>query len=295
MKLAYQILDVFTNQRLSGNPLAVVLKADNLSDSQMQAIAREFNLSETVFVKQPQFDRHAANVRIFTPDQELPFAGHPTIGAAAVVSATNRSSAIRLEEKIGTITCLIERPSRSVTHVRFGLPELPERIADLPDTDAIAASLGIAPEDIGCGAYRPCVFGAGTVMHLVPVRNASVLKRLKLDSRGWEDIYVFGRGNIYVFTETPEEQGNDLAARMFAPGISFTEDPATGSAAAALIGLLAEQMGEGTHDLKLRQGVEMQRASLIELQFTSADGAVTRASIGGSAVNVAEGTLDLFG
>ena len=293
MKLAYHLLDVFTTQRLSGNQLAVVMKADNLSDSQMQAIAREFNLSETAFVKQPQFDRHAAAVRIFTPYQELAFAGHPTIGAAAVVAATNRSSAIRLEEKLGIITCLVERPSRNVTHVRFSLPELPEHIADLPDTDAIAASLGIAPEDVGCGDLRPCVYAAGTVMHLIPVRDAAVLKRIKLERSGWENLYVFGRGNIYIFTATPEEPGNDYAARMFAPGITFIEDAATGSAAGALIGLLAQHMSDGTHDLKLRQGLEMRRASLIEMQFTRAEGAVTRASIGGSAITFAEGTFEL--
>src|ERR1700749_4821227 len=108
MKLDYLLLDVFTNERLQGNPLAVVCKADGLLDDQMQRIASEFNLSETVFVTKPRVERHSAAVRIFTPQVELPFAGHPTVGAAVVLGLELKSSAVRIEEKIGTITCVIE-------------------------------------------------------------------------------------------------------------------------------------------------------------------------------------------
>jgi trans-2,3-dihydro-3-hydroxyanthranilate isomerase len=106
MKLNYLLLDVFTRERLKGNPLAVVLKADGLLDGEMQAIAREFNLSETVFIQKPHAERNTASVRIFTPTVELPFAGHPTVGAAVVLGLQNKVSAVRLEEQIGLITAL---------------------------------------------------------------------------------------------------------------------------------------------------------------------------------------------
>src|SRR5690606_20605018 len=109
MKFNYLLLDVFTTERLKGNPLAVVLNADPLLDNQMQAIASEFNLSETVFIKRPEAVKHTAAVRIFTPSVELPFAGHPTVGAAVVLALQTRSSAIRIEEQIGLVTCVMEK------------------------------------------------------------------------------------------------------------------------------------------------------------------------------------------
>src|SRR5579871_3122172 len=109
MKLDYLLIDVFTRERLRGNPLAVVLKADGLLDDQMQHIAAEFNLSETVFLTKPKAERHTAGMRIFTPSVELPFAGHPTVGAAVALGLEHKTSAIRVEEKIGVITCIIER------------------------------------------------------------------------------------------------------------------------------------------------------------------------------------------
>src|SRR5690606_20119583 len=126
MKLAYLLLDVFTSEPLKGNPLAVVQKADGLLDDQMQAIAREFNLSETVFICRPKSERHTAAVRIFTPEVELPFAGHPTVGAAVVLGLQTRSSAVRLEEEVGLVTCVIERIDKRTGVARFALPLLPE-------------------------------------------------------------------------------------------------------------------------------------------------------------------------
>jgi trans-2,3-dihydro-3-hydroxyanthranilate isomerase len=293
MKLSYMLLDVFTTERLKGNPLAVVLKADGLLDDQMQAIAAEFNLSETVFIHKPQFERHSAAVRIFTPKVELPFAGHPTVGAAVVLGMQTRSTAVRIEEKVGVITCVMERVDKETGHARFALPKLPEEIGKAPSRAAIATALGLDLDEIGCGPYEPAVYSAGNPFYLLPVRDAAALRRIKVERRGWDEHFPIGRGSIYVFTRTPDERENDFAARMFAPGMGLGEDPATGSAAAALIGLIARHEGNGQHEFRLRQGHEMGRPSLISIQVRKDNDVLTHGGIGGHAVIVGEGTLNL--
>jgi trans-2,3-dihydro-3-hydroxyanthranilate isomerase len=293
MKLNYLLLDVFTRERLRGNPLAVVLNADGLLDNQMQMVAAEFNLSETIFIKKPETVRQTAAVRIFTPNIELSFAGHPTIGAAVVLGLQTRSSAVRIEEQIGTITAVMERVDKSTGRARFGLPQLPIEVGAAPDNMRISYALGVEPEEIGLPLYQPCVFSAGVIYYLVPVKNAGVLKRLKVDRRGWAELFPLGHNSVYVFTQTPEEPGNDFAARMFSPGMGLGEDPATGSAAAALIGLLARDASEGQTDYTIRQGAEMGRPSHIEIQIRKEADRLTHGGIGGHAVIVGEGTLDL--
>lgn len=293
MKLNYMLLDVFTTTRLKGNPLAVVLKADGLLDDQMQAIAAEFNLSETVFLQKPKSERHTAAVRIFTPSVELPFAGHPTVGAAVVLGLQSRATAVRLEEKVGVVTCVIERVDKETGLARFALPRLPEEVGKAPSNAAIAATLGLETGEIGCGLYQPALFSAGVPFYLIPVKDASVLKRIRLERRGWDDSYPAGQRSVYVFTQTPDERGIDFAARMFSPGMGIGEDPATGAAAAALIGLIARLSNNGQHEYRLRQGYEMGRPSIIELQIRKADDKLTHGGIGGHAVIIGEGVLNL--
>ena len=232
MKLNYVLLDVFTAERLKGNPLAVVLKADGLLDDQMQAIAAEFNLSETVFIQKAQSERHAAAVRIFTPTVELPFAGHPTVGAAVVLGLQNRSTAVRLEERVGVITCVIEKIDKVRGHARFALPHLPAAAGKAPDKTQIALMLGLEPEDIGFGLHKPSVYSAGVIFYLVPVKSPAVLAQVSPQSGGWSNVFPLEHHSVYVYTETPGEDGNDFAARMFSPGMGLGEDPPTGAAAA---------------------------------------------------------------
>jgi trans-2,3-dihydro-3-hydroxyanthranilate isomerase len=292
LKLPYLILDVFTRTPLKGNGLAVVPKADGLMDNEMQAIAREFNLSETVFICKPQNERNMASLRIFTPYQELPFAGHPTVGAAVTLGLNSRASAIRMEEKVGLVTALFERIDRRTGEARFTLPRLPSRLADLPDRLGMAQALGIEVDDIGCGVFKPAVFSAGVTFHLVPVRDAQVLKKVQVNRTAWNDVFHHEHNSAYVFTLTPEESDNDIAARMF--GMDLGEDPGTGSAAAALIGMLAEQeIGTGQTDYVLRQGHEMRRPCRITLQSRKENDVLVHGAIGGQAVVVAEGVLDL--
>lgn len=293
MKLAYLLLDVFTRERFKGNPLAVVPKADGLSDAQMQMIAKEFNLSETVFFCKPSSERNTAALRIFTPYQELPFAGHPTIGSAVVLGLQHRLSAVRMEEKIGLVTALVDRLDKSSGEARFSLPKLPGRIGEIDDTLGIAQVLGIDVEDIGCDLYKPAVFSAGVPFHLVPVRNADVLRRLSINHALKSRVFIHDRHAVYIFTLTPAEPHNDIAARMF--GMGLGEDPGTGSAAAALIGLLAENQpyATGQSDFVLRQGHEMGRPCRITLQLRKEDEQLVHGAIGGHAIVVGEGLLDL--
>lgn len=291
MSLPYLLLDVFTQTPLRGNGLAVIPRADGLLDDEMQAIAREFNLSETVFICRPQNERNSASVRIFTPYQELPFAGHPTVGAAVVLGLRGKATALRIEEKVGLVTALFEKNTVRSGSARFTLPVLPEKTGALPDRVLLAAALGIAEDEIGCAGFEPGAYSAGVVFNLVPVRDADVLRRISIDPALVEQAFPHGRHSVYVFTLTPGEGGNDIGARMF--GIAVGEDPGTGSAAAALIGLLSEQAPDGSTDLVLRQGVEMGRPCAISLQWRKDGGRLTHGSIGGHAVIVGEGELHL--
>ncbi len=294
MKLDYTLMDVFTTERLSGNPLAVVMRADGLLDDQMQRIAGEFNLSETVFITKPKLERHTAAVRIFTPAVELPFAGHPTVGAAVALGLDLRSTAVRIEEKIGVITCIIERIDKRLGHARFAMPQLPMVVGKAPDKLQIALTLGLVPEDIGFGFHQHAsVYSAGVIFYLVPVKSAAVLRRVKPERRGWAEVFPLGHNSVYVYTETPDEADNDFAARMFAPGMGLGEDPATGAAAAALIGELAPHANDGQTEYIIRQGVEMGRPSRISVQIGKRGEALTHGGIGGHAVIIGQGSLDL--
>ena len=293
MTLKYLLLDVFTRQRLQGNQLAVVQKADGLSDAEMQAIAREFNLSETVFLTKPQSESNVSGVRIFTPYQELPFAGHPTVGAAVVLGLQHERSAVRMEEKIGLVTALFEKADKRSGEARFALPKLPVKVADLTSKLAIAQALGIEVEEIGCDVYAPAVYTAGVTFHLIPVRDAGVLERVKPNQGMFDAVFSHDHNSAYVFTLTPDEPENDIAARMF--GMDIGEDPGTGSAAAALIGLLSDKsdIGTGQLDFTLRQGKEMGRLCRISLQLRRENEVLVHGAIGGHAVIVGEGELDL--
>lgn len=294
MKLSYFILDVFTDEPLAGNPLAVVRGADHLSDAEMQRIAAEFNLSETVFVRQPRLDYHAASLRIFTPKAELPFAGHPTVGAAVLLGLEQRLAAVRLEEEVGLVTCVMEKTGKRSGTAFFSLPRMPARLGEVPDTAVMAPALGLEVEDFDCPDWPSGLFTAGVPYYLVPLRDATALARIQIERRGWSEVFPAGPGSVYVFTPTPEEKDNDFAARMFSPNLGFGEDPATGSAAAALIGLIAErELADGSFEKTLRQGSEIGRPSRITLKFTLKGGSLDRAGIGGSAVVIAQGELDL--
>lgn len=294
MTLDYVLLDVFTDKPLAGNPLAVVLNADGLSDRRMQAIAKEFNLSETVFLCAPAEGGDMA-LRIFTPAVELPFAGHPTVGSAVLLGLRSGRDSLKLEEKVGMIHARVERVDARVGEALFELPRLSEPFGAAPDVGAIAESLGIAPDEIGCGPFQPALYSAGNPFYLVPVRDAGVLRKVKPQTEAWARTFTGARGSAYIFTQTPDEPDNDLAARMLSAGMGVNEDPGTGSAAAALIGLLADKadFAYGEQSFRLRQGHEMGRPCAIAIHLRKAGGTLSGGAIGGRAVVIAEGRLTL--
>ncbi|WP_349367662.1 PhzF family phenazine biosynthesis protein [Salinarimonas sp.] len=298
MPRRYAVLDVFTETALEGNPLAVVLDADGLDTAAMQRIAREFNLSETVFVLPPESDRHRAQLRIFTPVLELPFAGHPTVGSAVLLALEHGSGgadaqAFGLEEKVGVVPCVAETRGPREGRARFHLPKLPVPFGEGKSSADCAMALGLDPEDIGFDRHLPSRHTAGVPYDLVPVRSVEALARIK---PGAQFEAVFGDSThpaAYVYTRAPFGAGLAFRARMVGMGLGagVMEDPATGSAAAAFAGALMEHepMGEGTHDVLIEQGVEMGRRSVISLQLVIENGALASAEIGGGAVVVARG------
>ncbi len=295
MLIDYFLMDVFTDLPLAGNPLAVIPKADHLSDNYMQKIASEFGVGETVFLLAPQSSIHAASLRIFTPSMELPFAGRPTIGVAVLLGLRQRANAIRLEEKVGVVTCVIERISKKTGFARFKLPQLPEENGPVPDKSDIAETLGLDVAEIGNENLQPAQFSAGVEFTIVPVRDEAALARIKLERRGWGDVYGQAHKAVYAFLPKTEPGKIDFEARMFEPGLISGEDPGTGSAVAALVGYLAEngEKFDGQRSFMVRQGMEMGRPSLIEMQIGFTGGELSHAAIGGKAIVVGKGQLDL--
>ena len=297
MRRRFVTLDVFTDKRFAGNPLAVVLEPDGLETAAMQTIAREFNLSETVFVQPPKNKAHRARLRIFTPANELPFAGHPTVGTAVLLGRIDGGTQPRdfvLELGIGPVKCKVA-PSADGGRAVFGLPKLPEDIGAPADDATIAAALGIDVADIGFERVRPARWSAGAPYSLIPLRDLAVVERCAVNSVGWKKAFGFdAHAAAYVFSRQTTEKGHAFHTRMFAPSAGISEDPATGSAAAAIAGYIArfDKFNDGSHPLVIEQGYEMGRPSLIELTLTIGGGKLTGASIGGGAVIVMEGTIE---
>jgi len=192
MRLAYHVLDVFTNQRFGGNPLAVVLDADGLPPVRMQTIAREFNLSETVFVAKPENAAHSARVRIFTPTVEVPFAGHPTVGTAALLAVLkssaptgNGDALIVLEEEVGPVRVGVRLRAGAAPFAEFDAPRLPQESGALPPADRLAAALGLIPAEIGFENHRPTRFAAGNTFAFVPVASLQAMAKARVASSHW--------------------------------------------------------------------------------------------------------------
>jgi trans-2,3-dihydro-3-hydroxyanthranilate isomerase len=300
MRRAFHTLDVFTRTPFAGNPLAVVRDAHGLSDARMQAIAREFNLSETVFVLPPRDPVNTAQIRIFTPKSELPFAGHPTIGAAALIAELDAPDmlavqhlSIVLEEKVGAIACTVRRKAE-VSHAHFALPRLPRAIGEPPDAAAVASAVGLQADDIGFDGHAPSLYSAGVGFTFVPVATLDAMARANPVLDRWDAIGPADHPNAFLYTREVETKGSAFHARMFAPTLGIAEDPATGSAAAAFAGVVMhyEEPRDGEHAFVIEQGFEMGRASFITLGMEVSGGALAGATIGGAAVRVADGFIE---
>lgn len=295
----YLIYDVFTDDRLAGNPLAVVLDCEGLDLEAMQRIAREFNLSESVFVLPPENPRHRARIRIFTPDYEMPFAGHPTVGSAialAELEERTEDAIFVLEENIGPVRCAVSR-GEGATFAEFDLAKLPEQLKLTAEPEAIGAALGLGPHEIGFENHRVAFFSAGVPYVTIPVANLAAAAKARLNNDMWAQLAPkkseWAFASPYVYCRETVNRESAFHVRMIVPGNPSYEDPATGSAAAAFAGAIMhfDQPGDGMTRCWIEQGLEMGRPSRIRLELDVAGGRLASARIGGQAVKVGEGKL----
>ncbi len=291
--LDFYTLDVFTTKRLSGNPVAVVIGADGLSGAQMQAIAAEFNLSETVFAMAPNDAANTAKVRIFTPAREMPFAGHPTIGTAVLLAQLpgDKTADIVLEEVVGPVHVAV---SNNALHGELTASVLPTEKTTAPALNDIAAALSIVTEEIGFGNHRPTVFDAGNQFLFVPIKSRATLAKAQADLSNWSRLN--GTDGIGAYLYCPStEIGIDFQCRMFGPLAGVIEDPATGSAAATFPGpmMKVSSLGDGSHRWCLVQGEDMGRRSVINVSADIDNGTLQAVRVGGNAVRVQAGQITI--
>ena len=303
MKLKYHTLDVFTATKFCGNPLAVVLGADHLSTEQMQAITKEFNLSETTFVMTPENPANTAKVRIFFPTAETPFAGHPTLGTAALLAelkqkpGCNFETKIALELKAGLTPVTITRIAGRLSGI-FTAPIVPfhSRVS-LPSVEDTARALNLHSDDIGFDGHKLAVAEGGPRFFYVPVKSRAALEKSRVCEPYWSALIspMHHADSAYLYTQGGDGLNCSFRARMYSPTGGIPEDPATGSATALLAAqlLTAENLKDGTHRWQLEQGYEMGRPSDLRLEADVKAGRLTAVRVGGSAVRMMSGEIEI--
>lgn len=287
---AYETVDVFTDRRFGGNPLAVFTDARGMSDAEMQSLAAEMNYSETTFVLPPADSAHTARVRIFHRTAEMPFAGHPNVGTACVLArhGHDRDGVLLFEELAGLVEVRVERDDAgNVTGATIAAPQPLSTGIELP-AEGIAACVGLAPEDIVVAAHKPLQASVGVKFVLVEVK-AGALARALPDVAAYRTLEAAnsaleGRLSLFLYAR----DGATIRARMFAPLAGTWEDPATGSASATLAALLLSLEGGDSARFELTQGVEMGRPSLLKLTAQRGPDGI-RATVGGNCVPVFRG------
>ena len=286
MSLTFYIVDVFAEERYAGNQLAVVRGGAGLPDETLQKIALEMNYSETTFILWEEETDGGYDIRIFTPGEEVPFAGHPTLGTAYVIQHEILASPVEritLKLKAGEIP------------VTFGevlwMRQLPPTFGTILYSALVARTLNLETADLDDRSPVQEV-STGLPALIVPLRDLDALRRCKVDWERYTELAGSGK-NLYVFCPEPHEDGpGDLSARMFANDLGVPEDPATGSAAGCLAAYLLEHsyLGTDSVDVRVEQGYEIGRPSLLYLQATSEADEV-RVDVGGKVQMVARGEL----
>ncbi|EEP73143.1 phenazine biosynthesis protein phzF [Micromonospora sp. ATCC 39149] len=279
--LAYEIVDVFTDRPFAGNPLAVVFGAEGLATEQMQSLALEFNLSETVFVLPPTQVGATYRARIFTPTDELPFAGHPSVGAAVTASRRGMFGVGQVTQECGVGVLPIEVTATSAT-LTGGVPTLGPEL----DLEPLLEVVGLAVADHA--GPPPRVAGCGLEFPFLPVRGEAVA-RARVDSGAAQR---YGIEHVSIFSWDADSQ--TAHARVFVPGHGVPEDPATGSAALGLgVWLVASGLlpGEGRSSYTVRQGAELRRPSVLACTVTAVGGAAVGATVSGDVMSVARGEI----
>jgi trans-2,3-dihydro-3-hydroxyanthranilate isomerase len=322
MDLSYHTLDVFTDRIFGGNPLGVFPAAAHLPDATMQRIAREMNLSETVFLGPPETSEGTARVRIFTPAREVPFAGHPTVGTAIFLAAgtwpgegreaprlpelpgdsgpnTSGDVTLVLEENVGAVPTVVRFEAGEPVFARFTTAVLPEHRPSPHPATELAAMIGLAESDIGGADSRgnelePEMVSCGLEYFVIPVRTVDAVRRSALDTARWQRMLADAWAHhVYVVCMDAEGEDVDVRVRMYAPGSGVPEDPATGSAAAALGGYLSKADGRPRASLRwtVEQGIEMGRPSILHVEADREGSETSAVRVGGSAVFVSRGTM----
>jgi trans-2,3-dihydro-3-hydroxyanthranilate isomerase len=308
MSYAFHTADVFTDALHGGNPLAVVLDARGLSDAQMLAITREFNYSETVFVFPPDSKANTRKVRIFTPGKEVPFAGHPTVGCAFILASigeiplTGEDTSIVFEEGVGPVSVRIRSENGKPVFSQLTAARLPEIKDPPPPPETLCEILSLEPSHIVADdMIEPEAVSCGLPFLFIPIKKPEMLSWVKVDPLKWEQaLRDYWAPEMFVFSTddwTNIFEGGHIRARMFAPGIGIGEDPATGSACAALAGFLAlrSETRDGVVHWSVDQGVEMGRPSRLELDVDLKRGQLAAIRVGGCSVMVSSGTLHIEG
>jgi trans-2,3-dihydro-3-hydroxyanthranilate isomerase len=303
MKLQFHTLDVFTTRKFCGNPLAVVLGADHLSTEQMQTITKEFNLSETTFVMTPDDPAHTAKVRIFYPGGEMPFAGHPTLGTAALLAELKNKPGCSFEARI-TLELTAGLTPVSVTRIAdrisgvFTAPVVPFHApVALPSIADTAQALSLEITDIGFDGHGLASLEGGPRFFYAPVNSRAALEKSQVREPYWSALIkpMGGIDAAYLYTRGGDDPKTSFRARMYSPTGGIPEDPATGSATALLAAqlLTAEKLKDGTHRWQLEQGYDMGRPSDLRLEADVKAGKLTAVRVGGSAVRMMSGEIDL--
>ncbi|MFL6333743.1 MAG: PhzF family phenazine biosynthesis protein [Pyrinomonadaceae bacterium] len=301
-RLHYHLIDVFTDRAFGGNPLAVVTNGRGVDDVTMQAIAKEFNLSETTFVLPPDDPRHDWRVRIFTPGSELPMAGHPTVGTAFVLAREHliprgeRESHIIFEEGVGPVPVRVEFEGGEPVFAEMSQP-LPKFGPRLDDRTAVARMLSLEESDIETDLPVELV-SCGVPFLYVPLRSLDAARRARprvdLIERVAEAHGI--PPEVFVFTRETEGPGSTVHSRMFAPSLGITEDPATGAASGPL-GSYLVRYGlvecDSAAEIVSEQGIEMGRPSYIRITIERKGDDITAVRVGGQCHFMGEGSIEI--
>jgi trans-2,3-dihydro-3-hydroxyanthranilate isomerase len=301
--LKFYQADVFTSQPFGGNPVAVIPDAQGLSDDLLQQIAREMNLSETVFVFPPTDPAAVVRLRIFTPTQEVPFAGHPVLGTffilaeLGIIAVKEPVTRLMQECNIGLFPVELHADGGHVTEVVMTQPK-PEFLGPVEETEdlyKVAGALGLSKQVIADMKWPIEVVSTGLPVLIVPVRTLTAVRSIRPDATAITDVcHRFGANGIMVFTTVTVESFSTVHTRMFAPSIGILEDPATGSASGALGAYLVQN---GVVDVApvteiiAEQGYEIDRPSRVHIRVDSDDDVIQSVKVGGHCVMVLEGTL----
>lgn len=297
-QLHYVLVDVFTDVPFGGNQLAVFTDPGDLSTDLMQTIARELNLSESVFIYPPIDPQNHFKLRIFTPRMELAFAGHPTVGTGFVLHRLGKAAGrVLLEENVGVIPIEISAEPDKPVSVMMEQP-IPQFKDVYEDRAAIAAMLSLKADDLIDHLPVQAV-SAGVPFTLIPIKSLDAIRRVRVRLDLWEQLLRDSAApHIFTFTSEVEQPGSTVHSRMFAPAMGIPEDPATGAAAGPLGAYLLRYglaTPESAQHITNEQGIEMGRPSIIRISVTGTAEHITRVTIGGVSVFMGEGVLYVDG